>query len=91
MNIVYHYTSIARLPWILESGELRPGRNKIGGFPDPDFLWATTSDKGSRTASLEGLRDAAVIRFTLDAADFEEWAKNPQTLPRLDARSNRAP
>ncbi len=33
---VYHYTDTGRLPWILQSGELRPGRNKIAGYPD-DF------------------------------------------------------
>jgi hypothetical protein len=54
VNRVYHFTSIFRLPWILASAELQPGRNKIGGLPDPDFLWATTSDKGSRSASLRG-------------------------------------
>jgi hypothetical protein len=38
---LYHYSDTARLPWILDTGDLRVGRNKIGNFPDPDFLWAT--------------------------------------------------
>lgn len=81
MNI-YHFTDTARLPWIFTSGELKPGRNKIGGFPDPDFIWATTSAAGDRTASsMKG--DAAVsayrrgatrlVRFTLRVEDFHQW------------------
>jgi hypothetical protein len=32
------------LPWILSDGELRPGANKIGSYPAPEFVWATTND-----------------------------------------------
>src|SRR5467141_1366758 len=77
MNNVYHFTDFARLPWIIESDDLRPGRNKIGDFPDPDFLWATTNNRGSRTASawqqtaLEW--ELPLVRLTLDATDFEAW------------------
>ncbi|WP_267427357.1 hypothetical protein [Methylobacterium sp. GC_Met_2] len=74
---VYHFTDTARLPHILFSGELRAGRNQIGGFPDPDFLWATTSATGDRTASasMPALREGRVrlVRFTLAAQDFEPW------------------
>ena len=36
MQPVYHFTDSAHLPWILSDGELRPGANKIGGYP---ALW----------------------------------------------------
>ena len=42
---IYHFTDSARLPWIWAVGELRPGRNQIGGMPF-DFLWATTNRQG---------------------------------------------
>jgi hypothetical protein len=77
---VYHFTDTARLPWIIESGELQPGKNRIGGYP-PDFLWATLEQNGDRTSSasskqaLKLWRDGAIqlIRFTLNADDFEDW------------------
>jgi hypothetical protein len=51
MQRVYHFTDSAHLPWILSDGELRAGANKIGGYPAPEFVWATTEDRGSRTAT----------------------------------------
>jgi hypothetical protein len=85
MKAVYHFTCTARLPWILDSGELRPGRNKIGGFPDPDFLWATTSALGDRSASgsAQGYRDGRVrlVRFALRAEDFTPWPEAAQAFP----------
>jgi hypothetical protein len=81
--LVYHYTDTARLPWILRSGELRPGRSTTGNYPDPDFLWATVSPLGDRTASCNNSATAdkawrsgvaQQIRFTLHADDFEPWA-----------------
>jgi hypothetical protein len=79
-KLVYHFTDTARLPWIIESGELQPGKNRIGGYP-PDFLWATSSQYGDRTSSasseqaLKLWRGGAtqLIRFTLDANDFVDW------------------
>lgn len=75
---LYHFTGSAHLPWILQSGELRPGRNKIGGYPDPDFLWATANDRGDATASGtsgEFYRTGRVrqVRFTLDSEGFFPW------------------
>lgn len=74
---LYHYTDTARLPWILQDGFLRPGRNRIGGFPDPDFLWATTQAIPDRTASAEfdAMRKGLTrcVRFILSPADFERW------------------
>ncbi|MCJ2057654.1 hypothetical protein MKL09_13940 [Methylobacterium sp. J-048] len=76
-DIVYHYTDSARLPFILLDGKLRAGRNRIGGYPDPDFLWATTSPVGDRTASasIEACRAGRVrlVRFILLADAFEPW------------------
>ena len=80
-TFVYHYTDTARLPWILRDRELRPGRNQYGGFPDPDFLWATTMPIPDATASPAGqkatqaLREGRtrLVRFTLRADDFCSW------------------
>jgi hypothetical protein len=100
MEDIYHFTCTARLPWIIASGELRPGRNQIGKFPDPDFLWATTCREGDRTASgMLGYRKgiSALVRRTLHAEDFELWpaivARFPQWTPdqvrRLEAAARR--
>ena len=76
-GVVYHFTDTARLPWILMSGELRPGSNRIGGMPSRDFLWATIDLRGDRSASLslEMYREGRtrMVRFTLQADDFEPW------------------
>ena len=50
-NHVYHFTDTVRLPWIIETGELQPGDNRIGGFP-ADFLWATTDNESDLTSSV---------------------------------------
>ena len=50
-EVVYHFTNSARLPWIIETCELRPGLNRVGDYPNPDFLWATTNQLGDNTAS----------------------------------------
>ena len=36
MQPVYHFTDSTHLPWILSDGELKPGANRIGGYP---ALW----------------------------------------------------
>ncbi|MFG1184394.1 hypothetical protein [Xanthobacter aminoxidans] len=79
---IYHFTSTAHLPWIIESGELRAGRNKIGGFPDPDFLWATSNRYGDRTATAmasPAYRDGKTwaVRLTLDPVGFAHWSIIP--------------
>jgi hypothetical protein len=84
--LVYHYTDTGRLPHILITEELRAGRNQIGGFPDPDFLWATTSAAGDRTASasMPALRAGRtrLVRFVLPADAFEPW---PDIVARIPA------
>ncbi|MFG1276580.1 hypothetical protein [Xanthobacter autotrophicus] len=77
---LYHFTTSAHLPWIIESGELRPGSNRIGGFPDPDFIWATSDSRGDRTSSAMGgplyrTGRAWAVRLTLDPADFFRWSE----------------
>jgi hypothetical protein len=83
---LYHFTDTARLPWIADSGELRPGRNRIGGFPDPDFVWATTSEHGDRTASAsrEAWHSGAtlLVRFTVAPDDFMPWHAVPEVFPQ---------
>src|SRR5262245_16793805 len=75
---VYHFSDTARLPWIMSTGELRPDANAVGGYPSPEFVWATSEARGSRTAAggARGYREDKVrlVRFTLDVADFEPWS-----------------
>jgi hypothetical protein len=81
---LYHFTSTARLPWILSSSELQPGANAVGKFPNPEFIWATTDYRGSRTAAIgPGYRDGTwlLVRLTLSADDFEPWARIPSLYP----------
>lgn len=81
---LYHFTDTARLPWILAAGELRPSRNRIGGFPR-EFVWATTNEKGDRTAS--AARDewctglVRRVRFTVRPEDFFPWSEVTQRFP----------
>ncbi|AWC24959.1 hypothetical protein CO731_04452 [Aminobacter sp. MSH1] len=100
--MIYHFTDTARLPWILHDGELQPGRCRVGGFPDPDFLWATASLVGDRTASagVGGFRDGLVrlVRITLHPEDFTPWRVASEQHPdwtedhiaRLEAAAIRA-
>ncbi|MDN3274755.1 hypothetical protein QWJ07_10900 [Frankia sp. RB7] len=90
MTPLYHFTDTARLPWIVDSGQLRPGRNRIGGYPSPDFLWATSDPRGDGSASMEradGYRSGRVrqIRFTLERDKFFPWsevlARHPSWTP----------
>ena len=85
--LVYHFSDTARLPWILRSGELRPGRNRIGGFPDPDFLWATTEAAGDLTSSAnrgEPYRSGKMrhVRFALESALFFPWQQVAERFPQ---------
>jgi hypothetical protein len=82
---VYHFTDAFRLPWIIASKQLQPGRNQIGGYPDPDFIWATTCEQGDRTASgMEAYRGGEIplVRFTLDSEDFEPWSSVTERYPQ---------
>ncbi len=99
---LYHFTDTARLPSILSSGELRPGRNAVGNFPDPDFVWATTSDQGDRTSSGAHSREAyrlgqiRMVRITLAPEDFVPWREivsrypswTPDHVARLERSAN---
>jgi hypothetical protein len=84
----YHFTDTIRLPWIIESGELRPGTNRMGDYPR-DFLWATTSESGDRTSSAMGpsceelYRGGILqrVRLTLDAADFTPFPDITKSFP----------
>jgi hypothetical protein len=79
-NHVYHFTDTARLPWIIETGELQPGSNRIGGFP-ADLLWATTNNESDLTSSVASLlarktyrqHVTQLVRITLRASDFSPW------------------
>ena len=84
MNTIYHFTDTTRLPWIVAAGELRPGRNQIGGYP-VDFLWATTNCHGDRTAAgMLGYRHgaSALVRIALHEEDFETWPAILERFPQ---------
>jgi hypothetical protein len=75
-QLVYHFTSTAHLPWIIDAGELRAGANKVGRFPDPDFLWATTCEAGDDTATGNrndaGFRSGDTIHRVRDSVAMSE-------------------
>jgi len=88
-SLVYHFTDTVRLPWIIESGELQPDKNRIGGYP-ADLLWATTNDIGDRTSSTmldrfarRAYRDGFLyqVRITLGADDFVPWREMIEAAP----------
>lgn len=88
---VYHFTSTLHLPWIVDSGELRPS---IHGEDDNHHVWATTRPDGDPTAfplrPINDLHSAfysergqlLIVRFTLPATGFVDWAEVTKTLPR---------
>jgi hypothetical protein len=77
---VYHFTDTARLPWIIQTGELRPDRHRLGGFP-ADFVWATLNAGGDRTSAAQSgeaknlYREGTMqlIRITLPGESFVGW------------------
>lgn len=85
--MAYHFTTSVHLPWILATGELRPGRGAsfVAGLPDPDFLWATTDSRGERTmaTSKEAYRNGEIllVRFELDDDEFWPWSEARQRHP----------
>lgn len=86
--LVFHFTDTTRLPWIVETGELRPDKNRIGGLP-VDLLWATTDPNGDKTSSaLMGAAKTAyrqgftqLVRITLPATEFRPWRDVVAELP----------
>lgn len=89
-QVVYHFTDTAHLPWILKDRVLKPGANRSGGYPDPDFVWATINERGDRSSSSiagSAQRDALrrgysyLVRITCRSEDFspwqEEWRRHP--------------
>jgi len=91
-DFVSHLTDNARLPWILRSAELRPGANRIGGYPDPDFVWATINKRGSRKAAQQsilpqGIQSIGPLHFARHR--LRALAQDRAALSSLDARSDR--
>jgi hypothetical protein len=78
---LYHFTTSARLPRILRSGELRVPDYRDAGHPGRDFVWATSDPNGERTAAgaigtwgpeYRGGR-LCRVRLTLGGDGFEPW------------------
>jgi hypothetical protein len=84
-SVVYHFTTTLQLPWIVESGELRPyPKDLVVGVCS--YLWATVAttpgvgDRTARAALLSvSLKKAwredqfRLVRFTLPAKSFLTW------------------
>lgn len=73
--LLYHYTSLAHLPWIMDSGKLRGTDNPISGWPK-DFVWATTDKNGDRTTDIcrSGRSRTLLstrVRITIDNDEIE--------------------
>jgi hypothetical protein len=85
---VFHYTSILHLPHIIAAKALMPGRGIMGGFPQPDFLWATKSYNVDRTATCfnEQYRTGKmpIVRLTLPEAEFGLWGEALGEWPEYD-------
>jgi hypothetical protein len=82
LSYVYHHTDTLRLPWILDSGELRPGtcsRYRFEGNAGLDMVWATTQQHWAHSATAhhdnERFKDGVVwtVRITLRPEDFLRW------------------
>lgn len=79
--MLYHHTTPFHLPWIIKSGELRPGTSNPRGAMPPDFLWATTNPFGDRTAMSHAQRDLTRVRFAVREDDFFPWKEAPSRHP----------
>ena len=96
-KVVYHVSSTLQLPWIVESGELRPYPNEDVGIGHTTFLWATTKragigDQTSYGARLTRTKEAAwqedlfrLVRFTLPAEGFLTWRETVRQQGWTDA------
>jgi hypothetical protein len=83
---LFHFTSSANLPRIIEAGELRPMNTK--------YLWATTSPDGDRashgyhheTAKAYRAGALARIRFAMPVDGFRPWREvvDPADVARLE-------
>jgi hypothetical protein len=83
MNEIYHTTSTLQLPWIVESGELRPSPNSDTGIGESVLLWGRTKkveDMTSSAVAATKYRKAAwredlfrLVRFALPAEGFLTW------------------
>jgi len=88
----FHFTSSMHLPWILSVGELRPSLNRIGDFPSPDLVWATTDANGDRTATARTAHAAyragkmMLVRITFDASEFFSWSEVLDRFPQWTSR-----
>jgi hypothetical protein len=92
VEMIYHFTDTMRLPWIIETGELRVGLNRVSKLPF-EFLWATTNPNGDRSCSAQGamaretyrLGRMCLVRFTLPGDSFLNWSNVPRLYPEWTA------
>jgi hypothetical protein len=78
-SVVYHHSSTLALPWIVESGELRPSLMSDLGIGITNLLWATaaSTERTSAAAAVKRnwparwrRREIELVRFTLPAREF---------------------
>jgi hypothetical protein len=71
-NTAFHFSTTARLPWIIESGELQPS----------PVLWATTNPDGDLACAAQSAASfetyqrglSQMVRFTLPKNCFSKWS-----------------
>lgn len=82
---VYHLTNTLHLPWIIESGELRPHTNHLPGVGAVSYHWATANRTGDKTAmAVMVAKDRPLpweedlyrlVRFSLPGDAFLTWTE----------------
>src|SRR3954471_3121924 len=91
---LFHHSDTAHLPFILSAGELQPSKNRVGNYPEPDFVWATSSPDGDGTSTLmmskagrDAHRDNVVlrVRIELPQAEFFHWSQVEELYPQWTA------
>ena len=71
--MIYHYTNMARLPWIMNELSLRPSRPHT--TKETPLVWGTRDAKGEATAGFVN------VRFLLGSLSFDRWnARNAKRL-----------
>lgn len=84
-DTIFHVTNTLHLPWLVESGELRPHTNELAGIGRVTFLWATSNPHGDRTAGAMISADYhqagwhedlfRLVRLTLPGDAFLPWCQ----------------
>jgi hypothetical protein len=74
-KVVYHFTASLNLPWIIESGALKPSRISDAGIGYSTLLWATAKRDGYKTSGAARMGFGDLFRLTLPAEGFLTWSE----------------